>query len=263
MSPPRPGRSLMPPGREAALVADSGFAALVPLASLRPSRRHPHHPPASRRGAPRSGAAALAGHQRPPPHQERAPVRSGRRGHAIDPRLATAVRRQGWLPVLPNLGAGALPWAGSSRKPCYAPARHGIPRGSSAGSSNVGRWMRSGAPRLYREVQARLGAEARRQWSDRAIARTTLGLLGVFFFSDPLASRSGPAEPPRGTANAIRPPTTHRRPATTLAAVRRHHWREQDLPASRRSGKGGETPPQAVKCPRFVRIAVGSGGPYA
>lgn len=123
MSPPRPGRSLMPPGREAALVADSGFAALVPLASLRPSRRHPHHPPASRRGAPRSGAAALAGHQRPPPHQVRAPVRSGRRGHAIDPRLATAVRRQGWLPVLPNLGAGALPWTGSSRKPCYAPAR--------------------------------------------------------------------------------------------------------------------------------------------
>ena len=42
------------------------------------------------------------------------------------------------------------------------------------------RWSASGGEVTYQEVRAHLGVETQRQWSDRAIARTTPVLMGLF-----------------------------------------------------------------------------------
>ena len=44
--------------------------------------------------------------------------------------------------------------------------------------------------RLFQEVRAHLGVETQRQWSDRAIARTTLVLMGLFSWVALAAHRS-------------------------------------------------------------------------
>jgi hypothetical protein len=78
----------------------------------------------------------------------------------------------------------------------------------------------------FREVRDHLGVETQRQWSDRAIARTTPCLLGLFSLVTLLAVRLGPrARLAVATAAWYR----KRQPtfADTLAAVRRQFWREQ------------------------------------
>jgi DDE superfamily endonuclease len=78
------------------------------------------------------------------------------------------------------------------------------------------------------ETRAHLGVETQRQWSDRAIARTTPCLLGLFSLVTLLAARLAPAE-----RRAIATSAWYRksRPtfSDTLAVVRRHIWREQGL----------------------------------
>ena len=94
----------------------------------------------------------------------------------------------------------------------------------------VRRWQ---AEVTFREVREHLGVETQRQWSDKAIARTTPCLLALFSVVVLLAVRL----PPRARLTVTAAAWYHKqRPsfADTLAAVRRHIWREQGLLTSRR-----------------------------
>lgn len=86
----------------------------------------------------------------------------------------------------------------------------------------------------FQETRAHLGVETQRQWSDRAIARTTPCLLGLFSLVTLLAARLSPAERRAAASSAW---YRKQRPtfSDTLAAVRRHSWREQGLLISRRN----------------------------
>ncbi|MGI4793168.1 MAG: hypothetical protein ACRYG8_03605 [Janthinobacterium lividum] len=85
----------------------------------------------------------------------------------------------------------------------------------------------------FQETRAHLGVETQRQWSDRAIARTTPCLLGLFSIVTLLADRLQPAQ---RRCVAITAWYRKQRPtfSDTLAAVRRHIWQEQGLLISRR-----------------------------
>ena len=86
----------------------------------------------------------------------------------------------------------------------------------------------------FQETRAHLAVETQRQWSDLAIARTTPCLLALFSLVTLLAARLRPAERQAAAGSAW-----YRKPyptfSDTLAAVRRHVWREQGLLTSRRS----------------------------
>ena len=86
----------------------------------------------------------------------------------------------------------------------------------------------------FQETRSHLGVETQRQWSDRAIARTTPCLLGLFSLVTLLATQLRPAEREAAASSAW-----YRKPSPTfsdtLAAVRRHIWREQGLFMSRRN----------------------------
>jgi hypothetical protein len=74
----------------------------------------------------------------------------------------------------------------------------------------------------FREVRAHLGVETQRQWSDRAIARTTPALLGLFSLVTLLAHAQIPTRAPiRRAAWYCKPLPTF---ADALALVRRHLW---------------------------------------
>jgi hypothetical protein len=84
----------------------------------------------------------------------------------------------------------------------------------------------------FREVRDHLGVETQRQWSDRAIARTTPCLLGLFSVVTLLATRLGHQARLRVSAAAWYR-KTHPTFSDTLAAVRRQVWAEQGLITSR------------------------------
>src|SRR3954451_7935657 len=86
----------------------------------------------------------------------------------------------------------------------------------------------------FREVRDHLGVETQRQWSDKAIARTTPRRLGLFSIVTLLGTRVGHHASLRVSATAW----YHKKRPTfsdTLAAVRRQFWREQGLLISRHS----------------------------
>src|SRR4051794_14081744 len=142
---------------------------------------------------------------------------------------ATAVWRHAGLPVLP------IRWV-LLRDPqrrfdpqamlCTDPARDPL---------QIVRWFiqRWQVEVTFREVRDHLGVETQRQWSDRAIARTTPCLLALFSIVTLLAARLD-----RRARSAVCIDAWHRkaRPtfADTLAAVRRQFWREQGLLLSAR-----------------------------
>jgi DDE superfamily endonuclease len=82
----------------------------------------------------------------------------------------------------------------------------------------------------FAEVRRQLGVESQRQWSDRAIARTTPVLLGLFsvvtLFAHPHLTASPPAHHAAWYAKPL--PTF----ADALALVRRHLWPVEDFPTS-------------------------------
>jgi hypothetical protein len=84
----------------------------------------------------------------------------------------------------------------------------------------------------FQEARSHLGIETQRQWSDRAIARTTPCLLALFSIVTLMASRL-PARERRQVAQAA----WYRKPQPTfsdaLAAVRWAIWREQAFVTSR------------------------------
>jgi hypothetical protein len=87
----------------------------------------------------------------------------------------------------------------------------------------------------FQEARVHLGIETQRQWSDRAIARTTPCLLGLFSIVTLLAGRL-PARERRQVAETA----WYRKPqptfSDTLAAVRRAIWCERSFVISRRTG---------------------------
>ena len=86
----------------------------------------------------------------------------------------------------------------------------------------------------FREVRDHLGVETQRQWSDKAIARTTPCLLGLFSLVTLLGKQLTP-----GARRATATTAWYRkqRPtfSDTLAAVRREIWREQGFVTSGRA----------------------------
>jgi hypothetical protein len=88
----------------------------------------------------------------------------------------------------------------------------------------------------FREVRDHLGVETQRQWSDKAIARTTPCLLGLFSIVTLLGTRVGHRACLRVSATAW----YHKKRPTfsdTLAAVRRQVWCDQGLFASRHTSE--------------------------
>jgi len=94
----------------------------------------------------------------------------------------------------------------------------------------------------FREVRDHLGVETQRQWSDKAIARTTPCLLGLFSVATLLASRLDSRTRTQVSASAW---YHKQRPtfADSLAAVRREIWSEQGFVVSRQSVHAAKLPP--------------------
>jgi DDE superfamily endonuclease len=94
----------------------------------------------------------------------------------------------------------------------------------------------------FREVRDHLGVETQRQWSDKAIARTTPCLLGLFSIVTLLASRLDGRARVQVSASAW---YHKQRPTFTdsLAAVRRAIWSEQGFAVSRQSVDAAKLPP--------------------
>ncbi len=94
----------------------------------------------------------------------------------------------------------------------------------------------------FREVRDHLGVETQRQWSDKAIARTTPCLLGLFSVVTLLAARLGSRARVQVSASAW---YHKQRPtfADTLAVVRREIWSEQGFVLSRQSVDAPKLPP--------------------
>jgi hypothetical protein len=94
----------------------------------------------------------------------------------------------------------------------------------------------------FREVRDHLGVETQRQWSDRAIARTTPCLLALFSIVTLLAARLSHRARTGVCTDAW---YRKRRPTftDTLAAVRRQFWCEQGLLMSRRSAEATKLRP--------------------
>jgi hypothetical protein len=97
---------------------------------------------------------------------------------------------------------------------------------SSPGTSGVGRSKSLLSLSKGRAARDHLGGETQRQWSDRAIARTTPCLLALFSLVALLAARLEPE-----TRQAVTTAAWYHKPhptfADTLAAVRRQVWQEQ------------------------------------
>jgi DDE superfamily endonuclease len=96
----------------------------------------------------------------------------------------------------------------------------------------------------FEEARAHLGLETQRQWSEKAIARTTPCLLGLYSFVSLLAARllKGHSLPARRDAWYAKQGATF---SDTLAFVRRWLWRQQHFQMS-------NTESDVIKVPRAL-----------
>ena len=142
---------------------------------------------------------------------------------------ATAVWQHGGLPVVPIrwvLIRDPLNRFAPQALLCTDPTRD---------PAQIVRWFvqRWQVEVTFQEARSHLGIETQRQWSDRAIARTTPCLLALFSIVTLMASRL-PARERRQVAQAA----WYRKPQPTfsdaLAVVRQAIWREQAFVTSRR-----------------------------
>ncbi len=80
----------------------------------------------------------------------------------------------------------------------------------------------------YEESRAHLGVESQRQWTDKAIARTTPALFGLFSLVTLLAYQllEGQPCPVRRAAWYAKPRPTF---SDTLALVRQYLWTQTDF----------------------------------
>src|SRR5215207_8458950 len=237
------------PERPLVLVADSGFAALELLAAL---VRHGvicvtrlrldaalYKPAPPRRpgtiGRPRTKGARLPnlsevlGNEGTPWQRVTVPGWYGEDERIVEISSGIAVWRHAGLPVVP------IRWV-LLRDP-----RHRFdPQAllcTDVGEDplQIVRWFvqRWQVEVTFREVRDHLGVETQRQWSDRAIARTTPCLLALFSMVTLLAARLDCR-----ARSAVCSDAWYRKPrptfVDTLAAVRRQFWREQGLLLSAR-----------------------------
>lgn len=88
----------------------------------------------------------------------------------------------------------------------------------------------------FHEVRAHLGVETQRQWSERAIARTTPTLLGLFSLVTLLAHEHYSPSHPSTDPAPLRVAAWYMKSAPTfsdaLALVRRHLWTQTTFPTS-------------------------------
>ena len=96
--------------------------------------------------------------------------------------------------------------------------------GQTASAQQVIEWFvqRWNIEVTFEEVRAHLGFETQRQWSDKAIARTTPALLGLFSLVVLMALRLHPQQLPCQTARWY--PKQDATFSDALAAVRNHLW---------------------------------------
>jgi DDE superfamily endonuclease len=240
------------PGRALVLVADSSFAALDLLAGLvrqgvtcvtrlrldaalyAPAPpRQPRTPGRPRtKGARLPTLAKLLADPATPWQRVSVPDWYGEGARVVEICSETAVWRHAGLPIVP------IRWVllrdpGRRFDPqallCTDPAQEPL---------QIVRWFvqRWRLEVTFREVRDHLGVETQRQWSDRAIARTTPCLLGLFSVVTLLAARLSRHARLQVSATAW---YRKQRPtfADTLAAVRRQLWREQGFLTSRHACK--------------------------
>jgi hypothetical protein len=246
------------PGRELVLVGDSGLAALELLANL---RRHgvvcvtrlrldaALYAPAPLRlpgtnGRPRTKGARLPNLSEVLANRGTAwrrvavPGWYGEADRVVELASGTAVWRHGGLPIVP------IRWV-----LLRDPHRRFDPQAllctdQTAEPLQIVRWFvqRWRMEVTFREVRDHLGVETQRQWSDRAIERTTPCLLGLFSVVTLLAARLTPEER-RAAASSAWYRKRHPTFSDALAAVRRRLWREQGLLMSRRTGEAAKPRP--------------------
>src|SRR5215213_2560829 len=246
------------PDRALILVADSGFAALELLATL---ARHGvtcvtrlrfdaalYEPAPPRRpgavGRPRTKGARLPtlaevlADNGTPWRRVAVPGWYGEGDRVVELCSGTAVWRHAGLPVVP------IRWV-----LLRDPHRRFDPQALlctelTQDPLRVVRWFvqRWQLEVTFREVRDHLGVETQRQWSDRAIARTTPSLLGRFSIVALLATRLDRHARLRVSATAW---YRKERPtfSDTLAAVRRQIWAEQGLITSRHSAETAKLRP--------------------
>ena len=241
------------PGRDLVLVGDSGFSALKFLDAIRRGgvtaitrlrldaalyEPAPPRPPGTI-GRPRTKGTRLPtlAHVLADPRTcWQAAVVPGWYGageRVVEIASATAVWRHGGLPVVP------IRWV-LIRDPQHRFQPQALLRTDLARdpvqivSWFVRRWS---VEVTFQETRAHLGVETQRQWSDRAIARTTPCLLALFSIVTLLATRLSARERRRVATTAwyAKPRPTF---ADALAAVRRALWRQQALVTSPRRGHG-------------------------
>ena len=98
----------------------------------------------------------------------------------------------------------------------------------------------------FEELRDHLGMETQRQWSERAIARTTPALFGLFSLvtmaADVLIEQQRGITP-RTTAWYVKTNPTF---ADAIALVRRHIWAQQETFAT------SEPSPELIKLPRGI-----------
>jgi hypothetical protein len=99
----------------------------------------------------------------------------------------------------------------------------------------------------FQEVRKNLGVESQRQWSDRAIARTTPCLLALFslvtLLADRLVRRGSLPLPQDAWYRKARPAF-----ADALAAVRQHYWTHAGFHSSHRKEQVGKLSSTLRKC---------------
>jgi hypothetical protein len=246
------------PGRELVLVGDSGFSALELLASL--ARRGmvcitrlrldaALYEPAPPRKPGTVGRPRTKGRRLPTLAGELADATStwrravvpgwyGEGERVIELRSGTAVWRHSGMPVVPIrwvLLRDPLGRFAPQALLCTDLARDPL---------QIVRWFvqRWQVEVTFREVRDHLGVETQRQWSNRAIARTTPCLLALFSVVTLLAARLD-----RRARSAVCTDAWYRKPrptfADTLAAVRRQFWREQGLSLSWRRSEATKLRP--------------------
>jgi hypothetical protein len=104
----------------------------------------------------------------------------------------------------------------------------------------VSRWR---VETTFQEVRTHLGVETQRQWSGRAILRTTPALLGLFslitLWADDLAHNTGATLRPNATGWYRKNEPTF---SDAIAAVRRVLWCPPDFSISRIPGENVQIP---------------------
>jgi DDE superfamily endonuclease len=244
------------PGRRVVAVADSSFAALEPLDAVR--RRvvvvtrlrldaRLFAPPPTR--TPRAiGRPRLVGERLPTLERRLGDRRTrwrrlvvlgwyGGAERLVEVCSGTALWHHPGLPVVPRR------WV-LVRDPLREFRPQGVLRtGLDAEPAEILPWfVRRWATEVpFAEARRHLGMETQRQWSGRAIARTTPALLGLYSL---VALWAGGL--PRGPPILPRAATWYAKRAATfsdaLAAVRRAIWAHEALPASASDGEAEKVP---------------------